>query len=70
ARGCLYAVERFLEVADRAAVRRSLNGARVAIQGFGEVGAIAARLFREAGAPVIAVSDSQGGIMCDNGAGL
>jgi len=40
----------------------SANGARVAIQGFGHTGAIAAELFATAGARVIAVSDSGGGI--------
>ena len=40
----------------------SVNGARVAIQGFGHTGAIAAELFATAGARVIAVSDSGGGI--------
>ncbi|WP_334188215.1 Glu/Leu/Phe/Val family dehydrogenase [Noviherbaspirillum sp.] len=34
-----------------------IKGARVAIQGFGNVGGIAARLFSEAGAKVIAVQD-------------
>jgi glutamate dehydrogenase (NAD(P)+) len=40
----------------------SLDGARVAIQGLGQVGAIAMRLFHEAGACIVAVSDSSGGI--------
>lgn len=34
-----------------------LKGARVAVQGFGNVGGIAARLFAEAGAKVVAVQD-------------
>jgi glutamate dehydrogenase/leucine dehydrogenase len=67
ARGCLFATERFLAVCN-AAQLASLSGARIVIQGFGEVGSIAARLFREAGAYIIAVSDSQGGIY--NGDGL
>lgn len=45
----------------------SVNGARVAIQGFGHTGAIAAELFAAAGARVIAVSDSGGGIYCQAG---
>lgn len=45
----------------------SVNGARVAIQGFGHTGAIAAELFATAGARVIAVSDSGGGIYCQAG---
>jgi glutamate dehydrogenase/leucine dehydrogenase len=44
-----------------------LNGARVAIQGFGNAGGTAARLFTDAGARVIAVSDSQGGVRDDRG---
>ena len=39
-----------------------ITGARVAIQGFGNAGAISARLLAEMGANIIAVSDSQGGI--------
>ena len=37
-------------------------GARVAIQGFGKVGANCARMLEEFGASIIAVSDTQGGI--------
>jgi glutamate dehydrogenase (NAD(P)+) len=39
-----------------------LPKARVAIQGFGNAGSIAARLIRDEGASVVAVSDSTGGI--------
>ena len=39
-----------------------LTGARVVIQGFGNVGSIAARLLCEMGASVVAVSDVQGGV--------
>jgi len=39
-----------------------LKGARVAVQGFGNAGSIAARLLSEDGTSVIAVSDSMGGI--------
>ncbi|MDH4141089.1 MAG: Glu/Leu/Phe/Val dehydrogenase [Chloroflexota bacterium] len=41
--------------------------ARVAIQGFGNAGAIAARLIAEEGATVVAVSDSSGGIHAPDG---
>jgi glutamate dehydrogenase (NAD(P)+) len=34
-----------------------IKGARVAVQGFGNVGAVAAKLFQEAGAKVVAVQD-------------
>lgn len=39
-----------------------LNGARVAIQGFGSVGAAAARFLAARGAILVAVSDSKGGL--------
>ena len=39
-----------------------VEGVRVAVQGFGNVGRTAARLLQDAGAAVVAVSDSQGGI--------
>jgi glutamate dehydrogenase (NAD(P)+) len=37
-----------------------IQGARIAVQGFGNVGGIAARLFQEAGAKVVAVQDHTG----------
>lgn len=42
-----------------------LDGARVAIQGFGNVGSFAARFLSAAGACIIAISDAGGGI-CDS----
>jgi glutamate dehydrogenase (NAD(P)+) len=39
-----------------------LSGAKIAIQGFGNVGAISAQLLSEMGATIVAVSDSGGGI--------
>lgn len=39
-----------------------IEGARVAVQGFGNVGGIAARLFQEAGAKVVAVQDHTGSL--------
>ncbi|HSH74876.1 MAG TPA: Glu/Leu/Phe/Val dehydrogenase [Longimicrobiales bacterium] len=45
----------------------SLDGLTVVIQGFGNVGSNAAVLFREAGARIVAVSDSSGGISCEAG---
>jgi glutamate dehydrogenase (NAD(P)+) len=47
---------------------RSLEGARVAVQGFGNVGRVSALLLHQAGARLVAVSDSTGGIL--NPAGL
>ncbi|MCF6192647.1 MAG: Glu/Leu/Phe/Val dehydrogenase, partial [Candidatus Hydrothermae bacterium] len=40
----------------------NINDAKVSIQGFGNAGSIAARLFHEAGATIVAVSDSRGGV--------
>jgi glutamate dehydrogenase (NAD(P)+) len=42
-------------------------GARVAIQGFGNAGSIAARLFHDAGFRIVAASDSQGGSYRETG---
>jgi glutamate dehydrogenase/leucine dehydrogenase len=39
-----------------------IEGARVAVQGCGNVGGIAAQYFDKAGAKVIAISDSKGGM--------
>lgn len=44
-----------------------IEGARVAVQGFGNVGGIAARLFVEAGALVVAVQDHGGTIVHEGG---
>jgi glutamate dehydrogenase (NAD(P)+) len=52
-----------------AAKKRGMNieGAKVAVQGFGNVGGIAGRLFAEAGAKVVAVQDHGGTIFHSNG---
>ena len=52
-----------------AAAKRGLDikGARVAVQGFGNVGGIAARLFSEAGAKVVAVQDHMSTIVRETG---
>ena len=57
ARGCVVAIG---EAAQEKSIR--LKGAKVAVQGFGNAGAITARLLWEMGAKVVAVSDSRGGI--------
>lgn len=62
-RGVVYCIQ---EAAKRIGLQ--IQGARVAVMGFGNVGESAARLLHELGATVVAVSDSQGGIM--NAAGL
>ena len=66
ARGCLFAVQQMLTHGIVSGLS-TLEGARVVVQGFGNAGSVAAQLFRDAGAEVIAVSDSQGGIVCDTG---
>jgi glutamate dehydrogenase (NAD(P)+) len=54
----------------RQAARRlgmPLKGARVSIQGYGNAGSIAARLFHNEGCKVVAVSDTRGGIYNESG---
>jgi glutamate dehydrogenase (NAD(P)+) len=63
ARGCVYTI-----VEAAAHLGMDLNGARVAVQGYGNAGNIAARLMADEGATIVAVSDSMGGIR--NMAGL
>mgnify|MGYP000028727049 CR=1 FL=1 len=46
---------------------RDINGATVAVQGYGNAGAIAARLLEDLGMSVVAVSDSSGGIYDSDG---
>ena len=57
ARGCLFTIREACKL-----LKIKMKGARVAVQGFGNAGAIAARLLHEDGAKVIAVSDTRGGI--------
>jgi len=57
AEGCFVAID---EAAKR--MRLKLKGATAAVQGFGNAGAHVARFLEEAGAKVVAVSDSRGGI--------
>ena len=46
-----------------------LAGARVAVQGFGNVGSVAAKLLDDAGAKIVAISDSNGGLYNAEGFG-
>ncbi|HLN01264.1 MAG TPA: Glu/Leu/Phe/Val dehydrogenase [Bryobacteraceae bacterium] len=62
ARGCQYTTR-----AACAVKRLTLKGAKVAVQGFGNAGSIAARLLHEDGATLIAASDSKGGIYNEHG---
>ncbi|HKS83006.1 MAG TPA: Glu/Leu/Phe/Val dehydrogenase [Candidatus Acidoferrales bacterium] len=62
ARGCLVVTEEACKVK-----KISLRGATVAIQGFGNAGSLAAKLFTEKKARVIAISDSRGGVFNSRG---
>ena len=66
ARGSWYATEQLLRRGGVPGLE-SLDGARVAVQGYGNAGSIAARLFHDAGGLIVAVSDSRGGISNDEG---
>ncbi len=57
ARGCVYTIAEAARHLDM-----DLTKTRVAVQGFGNAGSIAARLMVEEGSTVVAVSDSTGGI--------
>jgi glutamate dehydrogenase/leucine dehydrogenase len=57
ARGLLFAVEEACKLK-----RMSVRGATVVVQGYGNVGSAAARLFAEKKAKIIAISDSRGGV--------
>lgn len=61
-RGVVFAIEEAVKD-----MEFDLEGARVVVQGFGNVGAIAAELIGSLGAKVVAVSDSRGGIYNPNG---
>ncbi len=66
ARGCLFCAQRALE---RGLVPGldTLDGATVAVQGYGNAGSVAADLFAQAGARIVAVSDSKGGVYAPGG---
>jgi len=57
ARGCLFVTEEVCRLK-----KIPLRGATVAIQGFGNAGSVAARLFAEKKAKIVAISDSRGGV--------
>ncbi len=48
-------------------INLEISGARVAVQGFGNVGGVAGKLFAEAGAHIVAVQDHGGTIYRDSG---
>ncbi|HUH62029.1 MAG TPA: Glu/Leu/Phe/Val dehydrogenase [Terracidiphilus sp.] len=61
-RGVFYTIQSACEH-----LKMSLKGARVVVQGFGNAGSIAAQLLHQAGAKVIAVSDSRACVLDHNG---
>jgi glutamate dehydrogenase/leucine dehydrogenase len=61
-RGCVFTAVEAAKI-----LKMDLTKATVAVQGFGNVGYSAAQIFHEAGAKVIAVSDSKGGIFNPRG---
>jgi glutamate dehydrogenase (NAD(P)+) len=56
-RGCVYAIDEAAK-----ANGLDLSKSRTVVQGFGNAGAVAARLMSELGSSVVGISDSQGGI--------
>jgi glutamate dehydrogenase (NAD(P)+) len=61
-RGCVYAIQDCAP-----ALGIDLQDSAIVVQGFGNAGSVAARLLYEAGAKVVGVSDSAGGIHNPNG---
>ncbi|MEM0952051.1 MAG: Glu/Leu/Phe/Val dehydrogenase dimerization domain-containing protein [Cyanobacteria bacterium P01_H01_bin.74] len=61
-RGAFYLLEDYYKKASR-----SLNGATVALQGFGNVGYHVAALLENAGAKVVALANHLGGVYCEAG---
>ena len=64
-RGVMNVLRRFLGTRGKA-----IEGQRVAVQGFGQVGSHAARLLAERGAVVVAISDQYGGLFDEGGIDL
>ncbi|HET9150427.1 MAG TPA: Glu/Leu/Phe/Val dehydrogenase [Gemmatimonadales bacterium] len=61
-RGCMFVT--------REALKRHgipMAGARIAVQGFGNVGSVAANLLQQQGARIVAVSDKSGGLYTEQG---
>jgi glutamate dehydrogenase (NAD(P)+) len=64
-RGVVYTIQEAAKI-----INLDLNGARVAVQGYGNAGEAAARFIAELGAQVVAVSDSRGGVYSPDGLDL
>lgn len=69
AQGLFYVLEHMVELGALLDIA-SIEGADVAIQGFGNAGRHAARIFANAGARIVAVSDSKGGVHAPDGLDL
>lgn len=67
--GMLYVLHRFLEQMAVPGLP-TLQGARVVVQGFGQVGRAFSRFMHREGAIILAISDSQGGILSTEETGL
>ena len=66
ARGVFFCTEHFL-ASGRMPRLKKIDGARVAIQGFGNAGRHAATIFRDAGAVIVGVSDTRGSALAPKG---
>src|SRR5437764_6685070 len=64
-RGVMNVLRKFLETQNK-----KLEGTRVAVQGFGNVGYHTARLLAERGAIIVAISEKAGGIYDESGVGV
>jgi glutamate dehydrogenase (NAD(P)+) len=64
-RGCMFVTREALKK-----LKMPLKGTRVAVQGFGNVGSVAADLMGKAGMTIVAVSDKSGGIYDSKGLDL
>lgn len=62
-RGVMYVLKRFVETTQH----RSVEGLKIAVQGFGQVGYFAAKLLDELGAVIVGISDQYGGIYNEDG---
>lgn len=62
ARGVMYTVREAAKAIDL-----DLNGATVAVQGFGNAGSFSAKFLNELGCKIVAANDSKGGVYCEDG---
>src|SRR6056297_3562880 len=62
ARGVMY-----ITIEAAKAIDLDLNGATVAVQGFGNAGSFSAKFLNELGCKIVACNDSKGGIYCEDG---